>query len=211
VTVARRVAWVFPVLAAFSVVVFLVPGAGNAMQFDREAIAAGEWYRLLTGHWAHWTLDHLAWDSLVFAALGWAVARLSPARACIAVVLAVAAIPAAVWVLLPEMSRYRGLSGLDSALFAVLAGSLLRHGRLWRREGFSILAAAMLVAFAGKVAFEVAGGKTLFVAPSDMMDPVPLAHAVGGLIGLATGTLGAAGSGPAAAMGRPVRWKPHGS
>jgi hypothetical protein len=70
------------------------------------------------------------------------------------------------------VTAYRGLSGIDSALFALL---------LWqeRRSRLAILCA---VAFAAKIAFEVFAGATVFVARmgTDVV-PVPIAHVAGAM------------------------------
>ena len=47
-----------------------IAGAGPVLQYDRGALAAGKWWGALTGHWAHWSADHLIWDAATFAALG---------------------------------------------------------------------------------------------------------------------------------------------
>ncbi len=99
-------------------------------------------------------------------------------------------VPAAVWIFLPGMERYRGLSGLDSAFFALLAAEVLREKwregrRLW---ALAVLAAAL--AFAGKIAWELATGTAVFVdSAAAGMVPVPLAHLVGAACGAAVGAL----------------------
>ena len=55
-------------LALAAVAVQLIPGWAAAWQYERAAIAAGQWWRMLTGHLTHWNMDHLLWDVLMFQA-----------------------------------------------------------------------------------------------------------------------------------------------
>ena len=62
-----------PLTAALCAVigaVFLFPAAAASLEFDRDAVAAGQWWRLLTSHLTHWGRQHLMWDLAVFALLG---------------------------------------------------------------------------------------------------------------------------------------------
>ena len=154
------------------------------LEYDRAALAAGEIWRLLSSHWTHYSVDHLFWDVLAFACLGFACEARSRFRFLICVALAAVVIPLAVWFCLPGMTVYRGLSGLDSALLGLLAVELAREGVRSRRGTQVALAAACLGGFLLKVFLELTTGTTLFV---NDMGPgtigVPLAHVTGAMIG----------------------------
>jgi len=45
-------------------------GVADAAQYDRAALLRGEVWRLVTGHFVHWSLSHLVWDVLAFLILG---------------------------------------------------------------------------------------------------------------------------------------------
>lgn len=164
------------------------------LELDREAVARGEVWRLITGHWTHWTPDHLLWDSLAFLVLAvLCETRISRARLVAAVLGSALAVSAGVWFALPEIGRYRGLSGIDSALFVLLAASLR-----------SPLGGLALAAFLGKSAWEVWTGATLFTAAGSFV-PVPLAHLIGGACGLCIGIAGPPPTSMAkASVGRPA-------
>jgi len=66
---ARRTPCASLFLAATAAVVFSWPGLAAHLQYDRAAIAAGEVWRLASGHWTHYSLDHVVWDALAFATL----------------------------------------------------------------------------------------------------------------------------------------------
>ena len=91
------------------------------LQYDREAIAQGELWRLVTCHLVHFGLEHLVWDTAVFALLAVLCWRLGRVRCLVSLGAATLAIPAVLFVLQPGLPTYRGLSGLDSALFVTAA------------------------------------------------------------------------------------------
>ena len=79
---------------------------------------------------------------------------------------------------------------------------------LWR-EGASTAARALPAAvglgFLAKVGFEAVTGQALFVEAAGLFEPVPLAHLVGGVLGLLVGALpsGRAGQARALVTGQP--------
>jgi rhomboid family GlyGly-CTERM serine protease len=156
------------------------------LELDRAAVARGEVWRLLTGHWTHWTLDHLLWDALTFLLLAaLCETRISRRALLIAVAGSALLISAGVWVALPGLSSYRGLSGIDSALFVLLAVALLR-----RESGAAAaLAGVAVLLFLAKAAWEVGTGSTLFIDAAGSFVPVPLAHLLGGAWGLVAAVL----------------------
>jgi len=168
-------------LAGLALAVALAPGAAMYLEYDRGAIAAGQAWRLLTAHWAHWSWSHLAWDLLAFAALGLACERLSRGRFLACVAASALLVSLVVWWLLPGMQRYRGLSGIDSALLVLLAVSVMQQEAGSRRL---VPAAWALVGFLAKVTYESVGGHALFVPDGDAA-VVPLAHLAGAGVGLA--------------------------
>jgi rhomboid family GlyGly-CTERM serine protease len=173
-----------------------VAGASAGLELDRAAVAAGELWRVMSGHCTHWTLAQLFWDGVVFAALGclcWSEDRGLFWRTLVASALAVSV--AVLW-LQPEIGSYRGLSGIDAALFAALTTTATRS--LWRRQRFR---AALGVGFAAaslaaKIAWEIVTRTAFFAGDlGEGVVPLPLAHAVGAAAGCAAALLGFAASG----------------
>ncbi len=97
------------------------PRAAGLLEYNRDALLAGEWWRALTGHWSHASLDHLGWDLSVFLILGCCLALRSPRTFWTTLVGSTLAISAALLTLGPQWQAYRGLSGIDTALFVTLA------------------------------------------------------------------------------------------
>lgn len=165
-----------------AIVAALIPGSGPLLQFDRSAIAAGEWWRVVTGHWVHWSPDHAFWDILVFAVLGPLTERRDRRRLLRFLGIALASTPLALVVFEPQIATYRGLSGLDTGLFTLLVADLFAESwRLGDRRRCIVLGLAG-AALGGKTLFELLTGDTLFVQSRES-DFVPLVsmHLVGAM------------------------------
>ena len=174
--------WTAAALTATTVVLGL-PTLSERFAYDRGAVAAGEVWRFLTGHFTHWTAEHLGWDLLVFVVLAVLWER-SGARRSLAVCVFGAAllISTAVWTATPEMTLYRGLSGVDCALVTATAVHLLRGSLRRGQWGLATAFAVVLAGYFLKILYELSGG-TVFVA-ADAFVAVPLAHLVGGSYGV---------------------------
>jgi rhomboid family GlyGly-CTERM serine protease len=173
---------------AFAIAMSLLPGVSAWLQYDRTAISNGALWRILTSHFVHWSAEHLFWDVLALGVLGWLCERQNPARFLACVVASALLIPLSVWFAEPQMSTYRGLSGIDSALFAMLATRIISEA-IADKDWYRLTMAGFVTAgFAAKLGFELLTGGTLIVdSTAAGMTPVPLAHVVGGLVGLACG------------------------
>jgi rhomboid family GlyGly-CTERM serine protease len=177
-------------LAGAAVCLQCSPAALEWLQYDRAAIAGGELWRIVTGHLTHASWNHLLWDAAALVVLG-AICERDQRRSFVTC-LAVSAIGLSLclWLAMPELAIYRGLSGVDSAVFVFLAVILLRQSLAAGQKWWSAGIVAVLCGFALKVAFEYATGRTLFVdSDAAAMTPVPLVHVVGGVIGAIFGVM----------------------
>jgi len=154
------------------------------VQYDRQAIAAGQIWRVFTCHFSHWSFDHFLWCTLVIIVMGGMAERLCRKGFVGTIVFSAPVIALVVWWQLPVMVLYRGLSGVGSAVFIFVAVWLLRL-RFYRGEWFgAFLAGGAVFLFSVKVLYEFSAKSTLFVSSVQLFTPVPLAHLVGGLVGL---------------------------
>ena len=174
--VARRFPCASLLLGALAAVVYAFPALADGLQYDRAAVLKGELWRIVTCHWTHWSLDHLLWDLAVFVGLGAACEQMNRSRYLAGLTLSAILIPLTVLVLLPGIETYRGLSGLDSTLFALLV--------IFNLDKRLSLGVGFFVGFLLKTAYELATGGTVFVSGSPDIVSVPLAHAVGAAIGI---------------------------
>ncbi len=151
----------------------------DQLRYERTAISAGEYYRLLTGHFVHLGTGHtllnafglgLVWLLVggAFSIVGW--------FAILAVVIAV--IDLGFWYLMPSLDWYVGLSGvLHGLLVAGLVGSL--RVRRWE----SLILGAIIAA---KLAYETVVGPmpgSVEAAGGAVIVEAHLYGAAGGLLG----------------------------
>jgi rhomboid family GlyGly-CTERM serine protease len=171
-------------LISIAPLLHVFPRATSSLQFDRPAVAAGQFWRLLTCHWTHWSADHLFWSAGTFALLILLARRIPPRRLLVSILAAAFAITAAV-TFFTDLRFYRGLSGIDSTLFILIAVQILREKLSQRRRLAACATLAPILAFVAKIIYESATTRAVFVdAPAAGMLPVPLAHLVGGAVGL---------------------------
>jgi rhomboid family GlyGly-CTERM serine protease len=127
----------------------------EALRYDRTALAAGQWWRLLTAHFVHLDFDHAALNSLGLV-LMWALfARdYRPLHWLAILVGSIAAIDAGLWLRDSTVAWYVGSSG---ALHGIMAAGTLAHLR--RRDLDGWLLAAFIVV---KLAYEQSAGALPF-------------------------------------------------
>jgi rhomboid family GlyGly-CTERM serine protease len=136
------------------VLLIIQSGAGAAqaaLRYDRHALAAGQWWRLLTGHVIHLGYEHALLD-VAGLVLIWALfARDYSARAWLLIIgLSVIGVDAGLWLLSSTTEWYVGSSGV---LHGALAAGTCAHLR--RREPDGWVLALFLVA---KLVYEQSQG-----------------------------------------------------
>jgi rhomboid family GlyGly-CTERM serine protease len=152
--------WGFALLATCALLLLpvLAGDAGReALRYDRTALAAGQWWRLLSAHIVHLDFNHAALNSLGLV-LMWALfARDYRPRQWLAIVVAsIAAIDEGLWLSDSTVTWYVGSSG---ALHGLMAAGTLAHLRRRDLDGW-ILAAFIVV----KIAYEQSAGALPFAA-----------------------------------------------
>jgi rhomboid family GlyGly-CTERM serine protease len=183
---ARRFPSASLLLSLAAVLLYFAPGGAEWFQWDRSR--PDELWRWVTAHWTHWSADHLCWDVIAFLLLGAACEMRDRRRFLVTILLSALLITPAVWLFNPSIEAYRGLSGIDSALFGLLAASMAREqisAKLW---GAVATLALLIAGFVAKIGFETHSGTAMFVnsAEADFV-PVPLAHVIGFVVGLIAG------------------------
>ena len=168
-----RWVWLLLILSVPTLMWALGENASALLRYDRGAIAAGGWWRLLTAHIVHLDAHHLILNALglvllwaLFAgdydAIEWSVIVFSGALA----------ISSGLWWLSPHVSWYLGASGV---LHAVVAAGIAKHlaMRAWDRW-------ILLALLTAKLIYEQLGGKE---PPLVVVD----AHLYGAISGFAVG------------------------
>ena len=150
-------------IGALALFAAAAPSAAEILQYDRARILSGELWRLATCHVTHWSAEHLQWDLLMFVVLGVICELRNSKRMRLCVAVGAAAVSATVLVFFPAVEQYRGLSGVDTALFTLLAIRLIADAR---RDGNHLQLAATgicFMGFLGKTCYEALAGSTFFV------------------------------------------------
>lgn len=164
-------------LAAF---VQAVPALAVAGIYDRVAIEQGQWWRLITGNLVHLSALHFAADTLALLVVGWLAEQRCGRPLALLYLLAAVAVGAAVYLGVPGLRYFGGLSGVVNAVLVVLTFDGARSAGparwIWR---------LLLAAVATKLGAEMSSGATaLAVAASPAFVPVPLSHLAGAVAGL---------------------------
>ncbi len=158
----------------------LIPALSGLMIYDRGAILNGEIWRLLSGHWVHFSFMHLLCDTLVLAGSSWILAR----RGCRwfpwACVLGAPLISLLLLWLEPGLGAFGGLSGL--AMTGVLLFGLLELGQTGCRSGFGW---GLVLLVAGRLLVDLSGTHfTLVGLGAQGVVPLPLSHGAGAVYAL---------------------------
>lgn len=170
-----------------ALVIHLFPRAGEALVYDRGAILAGEHWRLLTGHWVHFSASHLIWDTAILGAAFWIAGRRGYRLLPLLLVAATLTVGLGLLALLPGLERYGGLSGIAMAAVVFVAVRGLREPRPWRDA-----CAWVLSVTAVKLGADACTASSFLVRFDDgTVTLVPLSHALGAaagaLVALASG------------------------
>lgn len=132
-------------------------------------------YRFFSGHFVHFSWTHFLYDAAVFLILGTLICRENEKELISLILFSSFAISLCVFICCRGLYSYRGLSGIDCALFGWLAMQLFPH-RKW-------LVIPLLTGFCLKTAWEMTTGGAFFVG-ADVFEAVPPAHLAGCFCGI---------------------------
>ncbi len=167
--------------AALAGIAGMQDGVAAWLEYDRLAIAEGELWRLWTGHLVHFTVGQAAWDGLAFLVPAlWLLGRGARNAVAAALLLAAPAVSLTLFLQVPDMAVYRGVSALAVALWVF---ALAHAWRAYPALRLSLCFAALLLL--AKLAAEPFGG----FAVADLPEGVAVAWQAH-WAGVALGTLG---------------------
>lgn len=147
--------------------------APEALVFDRQAILQGEIWRLVTGHWVHSDVEHLAWNLMAFGLLGYMIETCyGHFKLYAALIAGMFSVTVCVWFFVPDLDFYCGLSGVLNTLLFVL----LIEGWLTSRSCIFPLVA---VGASVKIAFELFQHSAILT--QTLWPSVPEAHLAGAI------------------------------
>ncbi len=169
--------WLTGTFCIASLFLFLIYGkAPAALVYDRTAIAQGEIWRLITGHFTHCALPHLLWNLLPMALIGGLLEQRIGWRKFAGVTIASClGVSGWLWFARIDLLLYCGLSGMLNGLLAVVLATL------WQESRHPVLPLIGLAAVL-KVIAETATREAIFTHLS--WAGLPEAHGAGLLAGI---------------------------
>ncbi len=177
----RILPWRSISLTAVALILYEVFGpVQQTLVFDRAAIANGEVWRLVTGHWVHSDIAHLLWNSAALLLMGVLFERRLRSHVVTSLLAGTISVDIWLWWGASGVSRYCGLSGILNSLLIV---GLIQ---LWSDQRHPLVPLVVLGAVT-KIAIEIATGQALFTRTA--WPSIPAAHAAGFLGGLGLSVL----------------------
>ena len=177
-------AWLPAIVATIIVLGLGVFGepAREAFAYDREAIAAGEFWRLVTGHLVHTGISHLGLNLAALWLVWYLVGFTIGWREWIFVwLLSIGITDIGLWLFEPDLSWYVGLSGILHGL--ILAGVIV--GLQSHRPELWIVAIAVLAKLTWEQIMGPLPGSEATTGDRVIVD----AHLYGAIAGVLAGTI----------------------
>ncbi len=177
----HRIPIITTALSFLTVVCFTFPQLNAVFELNFHLVESGQWWRLVTGHFTHWSLEHCAWDLLVFCVLSASLEMYSIKTTATLLLLSAFSIGVGMY-LQNNYDIYRGLSGIDSALFVYLCLLGIQKASMGERNLERMCLYGALVLFMGKTLIECCGGYTFFVhTMGDHVQTAPFSHILGAI------------------------------
>jgi len=168
--------WLAMLIIAIPVVLFVWLGAApESLVFDRSAIAQGDYWRLITGHWVHSDMEHAIWDIAALAILLMLFDKDSKRLLLLAFCMGMMGVNIWLWFGNNTLEYYCGLSGILNTVLVVALWCL------WRNQKELIILLVGLGA-AGKIVIELSINQAILTETS--WQSVPEVHAIGMLVGI---------------------------
>lgn len=179
ITIRRLPIWTLGMITT-GFIVYAFPDLASQIVYNRSAILSGEVWRLITGHWVHFSISHLLYNLTTLGIVGSIIERQDDRHYKYLYILSPFLIGASLLVIQPEIHFYGGLSGVVCGATVYLALHGLKEAGAWRW----ICLAVLLLTIAKVVIESLTGQFATVASDSTPFVPVPLSHLVGGLTGL---------------------------
>jgi len=176
---SRQIPIVTWIVVGLSVLVYLLPVSAS-LAYNRHAILDGEWWRMLTGHWVHFSLQHFLYDTAALGIAGWMIEKRGHRKFGWLCAIAPFVISGTMLVCNPELQICGGLSGMAIAAVVFLGLNGLEEPGTWRW----ISGSALTLCIAKLIGEEMTGRFFVLRAPTGFT-LVPSNHIAGALTALA--------------------------
>lgn len=168
----RMPVWTLTIATA-AAIVFGVPALEALLVYNREAIANGEVWRLVTGNAVHLSPNHFVRDLVAFALAGIALEATLQRHFAVLCLISASVIGVVLYLTYPDVLVYGGLSGVVTAILVYLA----LFG-VSRRPAYRWLYITILAAVAAKIGAEMLFIETRY-GSSQAFVPLHEVHALG--------------------------------
>lgn len=187
--------WILPLLQSRPVLTAIVGGVGFVilnwafsevlleLAYIRSAITEGQWWRLLSGHFVHFTLYHAMMNAVGWVLVSAVLLYRQSLRLIVSVNLFLPVfISMGLWWFYQDIGQYRGYSGV---LYGLIAAGLLFE---WKsNKGLHTIA---LILASGKIAYEQWPNYDIHYLVAEIGVPVAIeAHLLGFVGGLLFGSV----------------------
>lgn len=181
--------YIIPIFPAFiSIILFYIPSLAHVLEFNRKEIFSYKIYQLITCHFTHWNFRHMVIDTFIFFALSYLCIffsfknKYSIGQYFIYLLIPSILISIAVLIFNPEIKFYRGLSGIDWALYFILILQLYFAAHWLFKTGAII----MFFLFLSMMIHQIMSKHSIFVPDmGEGIVAVPSAHIAGAISGIA--------------------------
>jgi len=168
--------WYTFFLAAIASGLYLFAGAApEFLVYDRSAITSGEWWRLITAHWVHSDGQHALWDIGALVILGGYSERYLGKQIFLFLLTASLLTSILIWVFIPWIEYYCGLSGILHTL--LITGMYA----CWREQQDPVFLLIITLTVL-KTLFEMTSNNAVFT--NTAWPILPFSHLYGIIIGV---------------------------
>lgn len=172
------VPWITAGLVAAALLAQWLPGAIDVFAYDRGAVGRGELWRIVTGHFVHYSAAHLGNSLLALVPAAWLVEVRRRSDVLPIVLGAALAIGVTLFLGEPAIVEYRGASGIGLAFLAYAGLCGLHDERRWR-----LVCQVLLAVLVAKLIAEGAGWQLRNWQTEARFVPVLSSHVVGAMVG----------------------------
>ncbi len=166
----RSAPWLSGMLAILTGALYLFGGpAPSSLVYNRAAIDAGEYWRLISGHLVHCDVNHLLLNGLAFILLALLIEKQST-KLIPSLITGIVSVNFYLWIVEVELILYCGLSGILNTLLVVALVDLYIKTK-------NLLFPLTLAGAFLKICWEITTSKALF--SSTLWQSVPATHAAG--------------------------------
>ncbi len=159
--------------------IYFIPELSTELLYDRQAIFSGQFWRILTGHWVHFSNSHLIYNLMGFAIAGSMIEHRHYPGLALLYVMSSGFIGIGLLIFEPNLDYYAGISGVTYAAIIYFSIYGLNETGYWRVLCWVILLGTLI-----KLLVELSQQGFIFVNSDTAFAEITLSHLLGTLAAL---------------------------